>query len=184
MYRKCATEVSVLHQKQVTEGLLELMQKIPYEEITVTQLCQTAGITRRIFYHLFNNKADALYAMIDHAILEAGSYAPALRDEALRFFCYWKDHGCLLDALRSNQLTGVLLERMRACALQEDYDLQYWLKTNGWQGESDVMVFLLCGIMGMTYRWHDDGFRESAEEMAARLKMILTQPLTSAETNK
>ena len=44
MYRKCTTEVSAQNQRKVTAGLLELMQKMPYEEITVTRLCQSAGV--------------------------------------------------------------------------------------------------------------------------------------------
>ena len=49
MYRKCSTEVSVQNQRKVTAGLLKLMQETAYEEITVSFLCQCAGITRRIF---------------------------------------------------------------------------------------------------------------------------------------
>ena len=85
MYRKCATEVSVRNQHSVTAGLLELMQKIPYEDITVTQICQSAGVTRRTFYHLFSNKTDALHALIDQTILGAEGYRPDIADETLRF---------------------------------------------------------------------------------------------------
>ena len=177
MYRKCVTEISVRHQKQVEEALLELMQKMPYEDVSVTQLCQTAGVSRRVFYHLFNNKTGALYAMIDHIILESGNYDPQNRDEALRFFRYWKDHRHLLDALHENQLTGLLLERMIENVMSEDYDLRYWLKINGWEQEKDVILFHLSGIMGLVYRWYYSGFRETPEEMAALLKKIMTTPL-------
>ena len=176
MYRKCTTEISIRHQKQITESLLALMQKTPYEEITVTQLCQAAGVTRRIFYHLFNNKTDALYALIDHTILEGESYGSELRDELLRFFCYWRDHRSFLDALRDNHLTGILQERMLECIFSEDFDFRYWLKTNGWE-ERDVIVFHLSGIMGLVFRWYYSDFRESPEEMAALLKKIVTTPL-------
>lgn len=177
MYRKCVTEISVCHQKQVEEALLELMGKMPYEDISVTALCQTAGITRRVFYHLFNNKTDALYAMIDHTLLEVESYCQELRDEALRFFLFWKEHRLLLDTLQDNGLSGLLLERMIACILDEDYDLRYWLKTNGWEQEKDVIIYHVSGIMGLVYRWYHSGFRESPQEMAAVLKKIVTRTL-------
>lgn len=177
MYRKCVTEVSVRHQRQVEQALLELMQMMPYERISVTQLCQAAGVTRRVFYHLFNNKTGALYAMIDHIILESESYDSHTRDEALRLFRYWQDHRHLLDALHENQLTGVLLERMIENVMNEDYDLRYWLKANGWEREKDVILFHLSGVMGLVYRWYYSGFRESPEEMASLLKKIMTTPL-------
>lgn len=177
MYRKCVTEISVQHQKQVCDALLELMQKQPYEAITVTALCQTAGISRRVFYHLFPGKADALLALIDHAILASGNYDTGSGDEALRFFRYWKEQRHLLDVLQANQLTGLLLERMIESVIHEDYDLRNWLKRNGWDKEQDVIVFHLSGILGLVYRWYFSGFRETPEEMAMLLQKIMTHPL-------
>lgn len=184
MYKKCITECSVLHQRQVENALLELMQKQSYESITVTQLCQSAGITRRIFYHLFTSKTGALYAMIDHHILASGSYRPELSDDALRFFCFWKDHRALLDVLQANGLAGILLERMISCVLDEEFDLRLWLKRNGWKEEKDIIIFHLSGIIGLVYRWYFSHFRESPEEMAALLVKILTTPLTGTPAAK
>lgn len=174
MYRKCVTERSVQHQKQVEQALLELMQRLPYEDITVTALCQSAGVTRRIFYHLFSNKADALHAMIDHTILRSESYLPGER-EAVRFFRYWKDQQPLLDVLAENQMTGLLLERMIGIILDEDYDVRNWLRPYGPEAEREVLSFALCGIMGMTYNWYYSGFRKSPEEMAALLEQLMSR---------
>ena len=177
MYRKCVTEISVRHQKQVEEALLAMMGRMPYEDITVTALCREAGITRRVFYHLFPGKADALCALLDHTILESESWGPEVRDPALRFFLFWKDRRPLLDALQANQLTGLLLERMIESVMNEDYDLLHWIRRNGWEQERDIIVFHLSGIMGLIYRWYYSGFRESPEEMAALLNKIMTTPL-------
>lgn len=177
MYRKCVTEISVRHQRQVEQALLDLMEKMPYEEITVTALCQTAGITRRVFYHLFPGKTDALWALIDHTILESESWEPDVRDPALRFFLYWKEQKPLLDALQANQMAGLLLERMIESVMKEDYDLRYWLKRNGWEQERDIIVFHLSGVIGLVYRWYFSDFQESPEEMAQLLKKIMTIPL-------
>ena len=181
MYRKCVTEVSIRHQKQAERSLLELMRKMPYDDISVTTLCHHAGITRRTFYHLFNSKTGALYAMIDHIILEAESYCPHIRDEALRFFRFWQDHRDLLDALRENNLSSMLLERMIICVLNEDYDIRYWLRHNGWEEEKDIIVFNASGVMALVFRWYYSDFQESPEEMAALLKKIITRPLAPIE---
>ena len=181
MYRKCVTEISIRHQKQVERSLLELMQKMHYEDISVTTLCHHAGITRRTFYHLFNSKTDALYAMIDHIILEAESYCSQIRDEALRFFRFWKDHRNLLDALRESNLSSILLERVITCVLNEDYDIRYWLRRNGWEEEKDIIVFNVSGVMALVFRWYYSDFQESPEEMAALLKKIISRPLAPNE---
>ena len=177
MYRKCATDISVLHQKQITQALLELMQKMPYENITVTALCEAAHLSRRVFYHLFTNKTDALYALIDHTILDMESYLPDLSRPVLRSFLYWKEQKNLLDALRDNRMNGLLLERMIENVMSEGYDVRYWLNARFGENETDVVVFYLTGFMGLCYRWYYSGFRESPEEMAALLEKLLTSPL-------
>lgn len=179
MYRKCVTEISVQHQKQVEEALLMLMQQMPLSEITVTHLCRESGVSRRIFYHLFSNKTGALYALIDHYILDMGSSFLDVEDQALRFFLYWKQQKKFLDALCSNDFLGLLLERMILNVLSEDYDLLYWLRSNGWKQEKDVLIFNLSGVMGMVCSWYYSGYEKSPEEMAALITHMMTHPLAS-----
>jgi len=174
MYRKCATEISVQHQRRVAQSLLELMGKMPYEDITVTQLCRTAGVTRRIFYHLFSNKTGALQALVDQKILDIEGYCPETDNDALRFFRYWKEQKPFLDALWENGMSGMLQERMINSVLTEDYDVLYWLRSHGWSENSqEVIIFGLSGLMGLLYSWYYSGFRQEAEELAALVEQIL-----------
>lgn len=172
MYRKCTTEISVQHQRQVEETLLSLMEKTPFGDITVTQLCEASGVSRRVFYHLFSNKTGALWAMIDHKILAFEGAHPEIDNELLRFFCYWREQELFLDVLLENNLAGLLLERLVTIAMYEDYDLKYWLKTQGWSETKDILVFHLTGIMGLVYSWHHSGFDRTPQEMAALLERI------------
>lgn len=174
MYRKCATETSVQHQKQVTDSLLALMEKMPYEDITVTQLCQTAGITRRIFYHLFSNKTGALHALVDHKILNIESYGRDIPNETLRFFRYWKDQKAFLDALAENGMSGLLLERMINSVLTEHHDVLYWLQRNSWPNNSrEIVIFCLSGLMGLVYSWYYSDYQQDPEEMAELADQML-----------
>lgn len=174
MYRKCATEISARHQKQVTESLLELMLKMPYEKITVTQLCQTAGVTRRVFYHLFSGKTGALYALIDHKVLAFESYSEDIPDELLRFFRYWREQRRFLDVLWENGMSGLLLERMIDRVLKEDFDVRYWLRSNGWPNhDKEAIIFGFTGLMGLVYSWYYTDYRQTPEEMAAVVKQML-----------
>ena len=177
MYRKCATERSVQNQRRLEDAFLELMLKMPYEEITVTQVCEEAEISRRIFYHLFGNKRDVLYGLIDHRILDMEGYRTDLSDQALRFFLFWQDQKKLLDALRKNQLWSFLLEQMRGSILQEGYDVWRWLQAEDLENRQDILVFNLSGIMGLVFRWHDSGFEKSPEQMAVLIGNLMNHPL-------
>lgn len=184
MYRKCVTEISVQHQKQVEDALLEQMQKTPYEDISVTALCQAAKISRRVFYHLFSSKTDALYALIDHSILAAEGYRTDIPDQALRFFQYWKEHKSLLAVLTENGLTNLLLERMVSIIVSEDYDIRHWLRTDDTKYGEEILVYNLCGAMGITYNWHYSGYKKTPEEMAALLLQLMRMPGDSGNKSK
>ena len=73
MYTLCTTEKTALQQRQFEQAFLEYSLEVPYDDITISELCRRAGLSRRIFYRLFERKADVLYALLDHTMLEAES---------------------------------------------------------------------------------------------------------------
>ena len=182
MYRKCATERSARNQRQLENALLELMLKMPYGEITVTQICETAGNSRRTFYHLFGSKQDALYGLVDHRILDMESFRTDLPDQALRMFLYWKTQKQLLDAMRQNQMWSILLERMVGSVLREGYDVWHWLQAEDPENRQDILVFNLSGVMGLVFSWHASGFQKSPEQMAALIGSLMKNPLVKTDS--
>ncbi len=171
LYRKCINEKTAIQQKKITESLLELMQIKPFSEITVTQLCQHAGISRRMFYYLFSNISGALYALIDRKILEVEMGG---RNQIAEFFKFWKEQKILLDTLEKNGMSGLLLERMIARVLQEDYDVHSWLQNHGWKNHNrDLIVFGFTGLMGLVFSWYYSGYDRTPEEMAALIEDLM-----------
>lgn len=184
MYRKCVTDVSVQHQKQITEALLQLLQKMPLEEVSVTRLCETAGVSRRIFYHLFTGKTGVLHALVDQRLLTMVEPIPGVSDPVEGFFLYWKEQKTFLDVLRANGLICLLQERMISSVLLEEYDLIYSLHRWGWDQEKEVVVFNISGVIGLVYNWYREGYEKSPEEMAGILRRLQTRPLASPEKAK
>ena len=70
MYKQCQTEKSAARQRQLEQGLLQVMLKRQYEEISVSDLCDHMNIPRKSFYRYFSSKDGALYALLDHTMLE------------------------------------------------------------------------------------------------------------------
>lgn len=172
LYRKCATEKSAVQQKKITESLLAMMQIKPYEEITVTQLCRNAEVSRRVFYYLFSNLDGALYALIDSKIFseEIGGTV-----EALDFFRYWKKQKVFLDALQQNGMLSLLLERMLKRVLQEDYEVYDWLHSRGWQENNrERIIFGFTGLMGLVCGWHYEGYKQDPEQLAAFVDVLMS----------
>ena len=50
--------------EHITDALLKLLREKPMEEISISELCEQAGIGRASFYRNFNSREDILRAYI------------------------------------------------------------------------------------------------------------------------
>ena len=185
MYKLCKTEQSAQRQRSLEEGLLAAMKTKRYEEITISDLCSQMEIPRKSFYRYFSSKDGALYALIDHTLLDFEQQTGILTGNTLgnvsrdlqHFFAFWQERRQLLDALERSGLSGVLVQRAisqaqneyvpsRSPANQEVRAMQY-----------HTITFAICGLMSMVTRWHRSGYSESVTEMAQIATTLLTRPL-------
>ena len=179
MYKHCTTEESVLRQRQLEKCLLELMQAVPYPQITIGHICQQADISRKSFYRYFGSKDGCLYALIDHCIMDGASQYLPDRDEAYRshafyerFFSYWKDMSPLLDVLEKNHLSLIIVERMMYYVDQEERSLHYYLGGSA-DDSYEQILFMVSGIMGLVLSWHHNGFQKTVTQMADILEKVI-----------
>ena len=56
MYKICQTEQSIRRQRELEQGLLRLMGKRNYEDLTVKDLCDEMALPRKSFYRYFSSK--------------------------------------------------------------------------------------------------------------------------------
>ena len=186
MYKQCQTESSARRQRDLEQGLMRVMLKKQYDEITVSDLCQEINVPRKSFYRYFSGKDGALYALIDHALMDYDMYNthPDTTDEKRPIqymegvFRYWVYHKELLDALRKSGLSGLLIQR--AMEYSNDMDtIPRFLQIGDRRLRKYGTMFMVCGLMTMIVQWHYDGFSKTAEEMAQLAMQLLTQPLFS-----
>lgn len=184
MYKLCKTEQSAQRQRQLERGLLEMMKHHRFEEISVSDLCDRLQLPRKSFYRYFSSKDGALFALLDHTLMEfynTGSLE-GLRggmpvEDLERFFRFWKEHRILIDALQRSNLSGMLVERAVSLAKQEQLMPGY---VRAWEDTlKDVaMSFAVCGLMSMVLQWHREGYnRVPTEKMAQAAVTMLSRPL-------
>ena len=70
MYKDCITEESARRQRQLELCLQDLMLTTEYSQITISDISDRAGISRKSFYRYFNSKEGCLCALLDHAIFD------------------------------------------------------------------------------------------------------------------
>ena len=186
MYKICQTEQSTRRQRELELGLLRLMQKRAYEDISVSDLCESMQIPRKSFYRYFSSKDGALYALVDHTIAdffqrpEAGEKSEhSGLDDLQQFFMFWYDNRKLLDALQRSGLSGILVERATNFALQEGF-LPRKFKGVPQNMQGMAISFAVCGLMSMMFNWHRQGYQISPEELTRLAVELLTTPLLNA----
>ena len=184
MYKICQTEQSSKRQRMLEQGLLQLMLKRRYEDISVSDLCIHLQIPRKSFYRYFSSKDGALYALLDHTMMdfqfsEHHGLAGSALGDLDRYFSFWYTHKALLDALQRSGLSGILVERATNFALRERMMPRYMLS---WESSSQgiAMSFAICGLMSMVIQWHQQNYLLSPEEMTKLATAMLTRPLLPA----
>lgn len=188
MYKLCKTEESALRQRQMEQGLLDMMKTVRYEDITVSDLCQRMQVPRKSFYRYFSGKDGALHGLIDHTMMEYESFSHAqqkgkkrnLQLELETFFQFWVAHRPFLDALQRSGLSGTMIERAITYSVSEGVFPVRFLPDEEMQIRRHVVMFAVCGLLTMMIQWHKRDYQESVSEMASIAKRLLNQPLFPA----
>ena len=183
MYKLCKTEQSAARQRELEQSLAAMMLVRRYEDITVSEFCSYAGIPRKAFYRYFSSKDGALYALIDHTMLEyehMRDTEPVSGREQMRelesFFLFWKQQKPVLDALEFSGLSGVLLERSIE-SIETNAMLRRGQTADSEFVQKQILRFVVSGIMIMMVNWHHDGYRKSPREMADLTTRMMNEPL-------
>lgn len=183
MYKICQNEQSAKRQRELEKGLLMLMLKRNYEDISVSDLCEYMQIPRKSFYRYFTSKDGALFALLDHTLADFfdtpvpqnKTRGTAIGDLDL-YFQFWYEQKQLLDALHRSSLSGFLVERANAFALREGH-LPGQFKSWSPEIQGLAMSFAVCGLMSMILQWHRQNFLISPNEMTKLATSMLTNPL-------
>lgn len=181
MYKICQTDQSFQRQRAMENGLLQLLEKRRYEDISISELCDHLQIPRKAFYRYFSGKDGALYALLDHTMMDfyMGDYhggSSAAPVDLEQYFLFWYEHRALLGALVRSGLSGILVERATSFALQERMIPRHMLN---WDSDFQeiALSFAICGLMSMVLQWNNQGFQKTPKEMTKIAITMLTQPL-------
>lgn len=178
MYKHCATEESVHRQQQLEQCLMTLMRTQHYSSITIHQICDLAGLSRKSFYRYFAGKDGCLCALVDHYIYNGTSHYLPVQPESFmprefyfRFFSYWLENRDILDVLSRNNLEILLPERMVHYATTEENNFQHYLGVDN--DSSEQILFMISGISGLLFNWHRTGFEKTIAQMAQVMEKVI-----------
>ncbi len=97
------SEKQLRRRSEIIEAVIPLIGSVPFEQLSVNEICSAAGISVGSFYHYFEKKSDLLVGLLGlidehleekvYPLLQKGSSMEKLRIFALEWARYVNSHG-------------------------------------------------------------------------------------------
>ncbi len=152
--------------EHITKSLLTLLRDKAIEDISISELCDNAGIGRASFYRNFNSKEDILKAYINQ--LFNGWKSDWEKDNNLPLS---SAIGMIFEHFEQHRDFYRLLNERHLIYLLKDVILDTMeLKPDLPKGEAYAKAFVVYSLYGWMEVWFQRGMQESAEEMKQLFK--------------
>ena len=164
------------------------MSHLPYEEITVKMICDKAGVSRMSFYRYYSTKEDIFINYSDERF--ADFYENCIQGKTITPHTFCEDTisylGRYRDQIRAINRSHLLyifvgqFEKYISYIMsQTTNDIQLRFKENPL-----LVPYFAGGLANTLSYWCKHDFVESEDEIAHRLKEILTQTTFPRDNDK
>lgn len=158
-----------LIREYVTEALLQLLEKKDYDEISVREIAERAGVHRATFYRHFRSKEDVLRCCFVEILKGAEGDRELLHKDFASFIqpvfqaLYDKKEQILL--LNRAHLTGLLMDVLKDYFGFEDEPEENMISVSQ-MVEQYRSAYRIGGIYSCLLFWFSHDMKETPEEMA------------------
>ncbi len=170
---------AIRSRKMIVDALLRLMERKPYNEISVTDIAKEAQVVRKTFYRHFYTLEDVLDEYVEQLFVE---YSSMLKDAQIQnivehiplYFSFWKSHEDFLQVLSKNDLLFLILKKydqifpdifaLLPCHMDEDAVIKSYFQS-----------YTAGGFFSLLFQWIKSGYKESPEEMSSIFTKFFAQ---------
>ena len=188
-YLYCGTNKTALaSQDQIASTLLALMKEKPYDEISVSELCRCAGISRQTFYSLYQSKENVVIRILQNYYcymptehlpeneLDPGD--PSLNSCRMEVFCrdycrYLTDHADFIHLLVENNITHLLYDSI----YESMHECGCLLGKLEAEQRSYSAGFIASGFVGIAKVYVERNCEDGADELADTLISLFSGSL-------
>ncbi len=163
-------ELNAFIKSCITDALIQLMQKKPFEEISITELTQTAGVGRASFYRNFKSKQDVLAQHLSDLLVEWGKDFEVKGDKDYfneSLFRHFYKHKNVYLLLYQQGLSNLIYDSIRQAFKFDESanNIERYVKST------------FAGlIFGMVDEWMRQGMQESPEELLFLIAQAAPKP--------
>ena len=156
---------SEIVKESITESLFILMRKKNFDEISIKEITQKAGVGRVSFYRHFESKEDIIVKHLDSSLKAWGAEWEASGDPDVVFqiFKYFHSQKDLIELIIKARLENIFIHHLLyACGYNEaDHNIVAYGKS-----------MFAYGLFGWCLEWFKRGMQETPEEMANLVSKI------------
>lgn len=166
-------KTALTSQRQIADALLRLLEEQPYGDISVSEICKRAEVSRQTFYSLFRSKENVItFALRNECCYSAREpqsvCAYSFREVCGGFSRYIVGHADTLEILARHDLMpllrSVLREDFSACLCAEQYKQSL---------KPYVIDYLAAGITSIAETYIRTGEPTSADALAEIIYLLL-----------
>ena len=148
--------------EHITDALLELLRAGPLEGVSVSELCERAGVGRASFYRNFRSKEDILRSRVRRLLKEWAADGSRWEGRPLSELLR-----ALFAHFEENRDFYALLDQRGLGYLVKDAFMELWgPRPEDTKEEAYSRAYAVCALYGWIELWFRRGMRETAEEIA------------------
>ena len=177
------TENAASRQLKIEECLLNRMKVLPYERISVADLCRQMGISRQLFYTYFPDKDSCLDSLLFRMIRDSVDemllipQGSSMHDTIVAYLNFWQNHSDFLDVIVRQQMKTLVVERSFLYFKNNKSIFMDYLNTPEVKAD-DSILWLYCAFrFTILMQWHESGYALPVEKMAVKYLRMLNQPI-------
>ena len=114
-----SNKTALSSQRQIAAAMMRLIQEKPYQQITISELCKAAGISRQTFYSLFTSRENvvvftlqAQYCYTPDMVSQATPACHGLRQLCRGYSEYLLNNQSLIKLLVDNHIDYLLYDSL------------------------------------------------------------------------
>lgn len=173
--RNKGNPVSDKSKQWMESALLKLMETEHYHEITIQEITDHAGLSRRTFYRNYTSKEEILEGRFykiwqDYRADIVRQTDLSLPHIAEVFFTHMQKHKTFLTIVHRHRLLPLFLAKVDELLPSTFKEVRGELLPFSKESIAYALTFSSGGFLRLLIRWLDDGAVNSPEEMAAIIK--------------
>lgn len=183
MYNHSSKKLVKYSLTKLAGGLFFHLRTKPFDEITITEICGSAGISRRTFYRNCEDKKDLILFSSDYLIMSVLDQTDFFSSDGkslyLEFFRFWQKHKEFLALLHANGLFDLFIEEfVELC----NRNMRYPAQEEAIKSASDQIrmrkfsnAFVIGGLCAILNKWIEEQFVSSPEDIVGSILYLTPQ---------